>query len=69
MLEIAMAALFITVAVVAIGRGSQRIAWSSPGVLSSVIDEEITADLPCPWCNAQTVEEDRCCPSCGQVFG
>jgi hypothetical protein len=69
MLEIAMAALFITVAVVAIGKGSQQIAWSSSGALSPAIDEEMIADLPCPWCNAQTVEEDRRCPSCGQTFG
>ncbi|NNF65434.1 MAG: hypothetical protein HKN07_14400 [Acidimicrobiia bacterium] len=27
------------------------------------------ADLPCPWCRAQTNEDDRACPSCGQNFG
>ena len=26
-------------------------------------------DLPCPWCNSPTREEDRACPSCGQRFG
>lgn len=26
-------------------------------------------DLPCPWCHAQTTEDDRACPSCGQRFG
>ncbi len=26
-------------------------------------------DLPCPWCNAPTQEDDRACPSCGQRFG
>lgn len=69
MLEIAIATVFITVAVVAIGKGSQRLAWSSSGTLISAIDEEMIADLPCPWCSAQTAEEDRCCPSCGQTFG
>ena len=27
------------------------------------------ADLPCPWCNAATREDDKHCPSCGQRFG
>ncbi len=26
-------------------------------------------DLPCPWCNAYTVENDPRCPSCGRRFG
>jgi len=26
-------------------------------------------DLPCPWCFAQTSEDDASCPSCGQRFG
>jgi rubrerythrin len=26
-------------------------------------------DLPCPWCGAQTREEDQRCPSCHQPFG
>ncbi|HEX9855740.1 MAG TPA: hypothetical protein VGC47_10520 [Acidimicrobiia bacterium] len=26
-------------------------------------------DLPCPWCNAATREDDPRCPSCGQRFG
>lgn len=27
------------------------------------------ADLPCPWCMAQTRENDDRCPTCGQRFG
>lgn len=27
------------------------------------------ADLPCPWCQAATREDDRRCPSCHQPFG
>jgi hypothetical protein len=26
-------------------------------------------DLPCPWCEAPTSEEDPLCPSCGRRFG
>ena len=26
-------------------------------------------DLPCPWCQAATGEDDQACPSCGQRFG
>jgi rubrerythrin len=69
MLEIATATLFLTVAVVAIGKKNQQVAWSSTDVLSPSIDDELVADLPCPWCNAQTAEQDRSCPSCGQRFG
>jgi hypothetical protein len=25
-------------------------------------------DLPCPWCHAQTAEDDECCPGCGRSF-
>ncbi len=27
------------------------------------------ADLPCPWCQSQTAENDAYCPSCGHRFG
>lgn len=27
------------------------------------------ADLPCPWCHAQTSDQDSACPSCGRSFG
>ncbi len=26
-------------------------------------------DLPCPWCHAQTSDQDAACPSCGRNFG
>lgn len=26
-------------------------------------------DLPCPWCQAATAENDDKCPGCGQAFG
>jgi hypothetical protein len=25
-------------------------------------------DLPCPWCHAQTAEDDEACPACGRSF-
>jgi hypothetical protein len=32
------------------------------------VSEEVP-DLPCPWCEAPTSEEDALCPSCGRRFG
>ena len=32
-------------------------------------DEFVESDLPCPWCNGPTVEDDITCPSCGKRFG
>jgi hypothetical protein len=29
----------------------------------------VGGDLPCPWCHADTAENDDRCPGCGQVFG
>lgn len=26
-------------------------------------------DLPCPWCGAETHEDDAFCPQCRQPFG
>lgn len=69
MLEIALAGLFVTVAVVVIGSKDRQIAWSSPDVIVPVGEESTLPDLPCPWCRAQTDEEDPYCPSCGQRFG
>jgi hypothetical protein len=31
-------------------------------------DEDVV-DLPCPWCQAPTHEEDTACPSCAHPFG
>ena len=67
MLEMAIAAVFVTVAVVAVsGRGV-----STTGMITSqnyVLLEE-SSDLPCPWCRAQTSEGDLSCTACGQKFG
>lgn len=67
MLEMALAAVFATVAVVAIsGRSfSTVIARAQPHFAAS----EDFVDLPCPWCGAQTREVDDHCAACGQRFG
>ena len=44
----------------------------SPVTLPTLTVEDMQmdfADLPCPWCNAATREDDKSCPSCGQRFG
>ena len=70
MFEIAIASVFIAVAFVAVGTSSRATA-SAPvmDVQSLYSKEEPLADLPCPWCLAQTHENDSGCPSCGQPFG
>ena len=34
-----------------------------------MLHDPINPDLPCPWCQSPTFEEDRNCASCGQHFG
>ena len=67
MLEMALAALLVTVAIFAIG-GRANSATQTSGRLVLRESEE-GMDLPCPWCQAQTRESDDHCPSCGQRFG
>jgi len=70
MLEIAIATVFIAVAFVAVGTSSRPVMSSSATeVLPRSGFEEPVADLPCPWCQAPTRENDSSCPSCGQPFG
>lgn len=67
MWEMALATLFVTVALVAIGgRPRTNRTTGSPMAFGHGSDG---SDLPCPWCRAQTSETDRHCPSCGQKFG
>jgi hypothetical protein len=68
-LEVALTTLFVAVAIVTIGHRRQRPALSIPGEVYHFTDEEAAFDLPCPWCKAQTLEDDRHCPECGQPFG
>lgn len=67
MLEMALAALLVSVAIFAIG-GRTSPASQSPGTTVLPQTDDIS-DLPCPWCHAQTTEADAHCPSCGQRFG
>jgi hypothetical protein len=67
MLEMAIGAVLVTVAVVAIGGRSLNAAGSMASQDFVLLDE--SSDLPCPWCHAQTREGDRQCATCGQRFG
>ena len=67
MLEMALAAVFVTVALVAIG--GRTVATDRSVALGFVPLEETATDLPCPWCSASTREVDDHCSSCGQPFG
>ncbi len=66
MLEMALVALFVTVALLALG-GRRVAPGDHSGFRYAAIDE--SSDLPCPWCRAATREADDHCPSCGQRFG
>jgi len=70
MFEIAIASVFIAVAFVAVGTSSRASTATPVMEIQSVFStEEAIADLPCPWCLAQTREDDAACASCGQPFG
>ncbi len=70
MMEIAIASVFIAVALVAVGTSSRPMMSASASTVLPVPGmEEAVTDLPCPWCLAQTREQDPNCPSCGQPFG
>ena len=70
MFEIAIASVFIAVAFVAVGTSSRTTAPAPVMELQTLYSKgEPLADLPCPWCLAQTHENDSGCPSCGQPFG
>ena len=61
MFEIGLIVAVCLGAAIAIGRARQ------PDDAVSLYDDFV--DLPCPWCNAQTREDDTACPSCLQPFG
>ena len=67
MLEMALAAVLVTVALVAMGGRSNAVTDAPIANLAGLIDD--ATDLPCPWCRAQTSEADDHCGSCGQKFG
>ncbi|MEN8233907.1 MAG: hypothetical protein ABFR89_03155 [Actinomycetota bacterium] len=69
MLEIAIVSVFVAIAFVAVGRSSHPALTANVAALQVLAPEETSTDLPCPWCLAQTREDDRSCPTCGQPFG
>ena len=70
MLEMAFAAIFVAVALVAIGGRNAAIDTTAPLAYTPIEESTDQAlDLPCPWCWAPTRESDIHCPSCGQPFG
>jgi hypothetical protein len=70
MFEIAIASVLIAVAFVAVGTSSRASAGAQVVDVQSVFGrDEPVPDLPCPWCLAQTNEDDAGCRACGQPFG
>jgi hypothetical protein len=67
MLEMALAALLVAVALFAVGGRAVTSSESTERIAVSTRGDG--ADLPCPWCRSQTSESDHHCPSCGQKFG
>ncbi len=66
MLEMALAGVFVAVALFAMG--GRKLATDDPTAMVHMAIED-ASDLPCPWCRAQTREVDHHCPTCGQRFG
>lgn len=65
MVEVLVAGGFVGAAVAALSR---RSAPALPATADDIVHSDVP-DLPCPWCEAPTREEDSRCPSCGQRFG
>ena len=62
MLEIGFVVVVIAGAAVMIGR------FRSGAGYDDLLEEDYV-DLPCPWCQAPTREDDTTCPSCAHPFG
>jgi hypothetical protein len=67
MLEVVLAAVFVTMAIVTVG--SKTIPSAGASHISPLAAIGDGSDLPCPWCRAQTKAGDMHCPSCGHRFG
>lgn len=68
MLEVVLVAVFVTLAVIAAG-SKRRVVPVDARRDTVTLGDGSDTDLPCPWCLAQTSEEDDACPTCGQLFG
>ncbi len=65
MVDVVVASAFVAAGVLAVNRRF------TPGSLptASAPSAGFDSDLPCPWCQAPTREDDERCPSCRQRFG
>jgi hypothetical protein len=62
--------LFEVGVILAIAAGAAVLAgWRRNHAGAESAEEDQLVDLPCPWCNAQTNEDDLVCPGCHQAFG
>ena len=66
MFEILIAAGLLAGAIVAFGGRDDTVGDTAVIVPINHLPSD---DLPCPWCGAETQEEDAYCPSCRQPFG
>ena len=62
------AAVVAAVALIALRPRWNLSITASPRPLQHVVPEG-GPDLPCPWCQAPTSEDDETCPTCRQRFG
>ena len=68
MVEVLVAGAFVAGGVMAAARLGNPSGHRSADGLSTT-SGLIVDDLPCPWCNGATSENDTRCPSCHQRFG
>ena len=69
MVELLVASAFVGAGVMAISARRQPSTGDALGDEISTYRGNDPSDLPCPWCQAATREDDNRCPSCGQRFG
>lgn len=62
MLEVGFVVAVVAGAALVIGRLRQ-----SPH--DDLLEEDDFVDLPCPWCESPTREDDTACPTCAHPFG
>jgi hypothetical protein len=66
MVDVVVASAFVAAGVLAVNR---RLTPHEPRVSMGISGPGSESDLPCPWCQAATREDDERCPSCRQGFG
>lgn len=69
-MPLAVAALMVAlVTVVLVARPRRDLSVAARNRRLDVIDPDGGPDLPCPWCEAPTREDDSVCSGCHQRFG